>query len=403
MRDLIANDIDVDDVPEERELYAARVMRRLLRRYSPLEAIVIALQWRGKSRVLRVKDALQFLLLIQRYGGDYAWRVAVSLGYFLHRDLPTLPMMAFDLNAMSDTDCRKSFRFDHAGIKRLVILLRVPNVLITPEHGDRFSATEAVCLLLERLSYPRTLEDLQARYDRFKSALCRMTIYMIHHILKAAKKQILFSRTTTAERLRNYVQAFKRRGVPDELRVWSIIDVKKVANCRPTHDQQAQFSGHKKYHCFKYQTLEAPDDGRRGDGYILRASNLLPFLDGHDVIRRNEYLVFPDSAYPNNNIMMTMFRGRNLTPWATAFNKRMAKVRVSVEWGYAQVTQNFAFLDWERQLRIEAMPVEAFWLMAVFFTNCLTCHWGRNQSSDYFSCSPPTLEEYLSGVHFQAD
>ncbi|KAG1709425.1 hypothetical protein DVH05_020080 [Phytophthora capsici] len=44
MRDLIVNDIDVDDVPEERELYAARVMRRLLRRYSPLETIVIALQ-----------------------------------------------------------------------------------------------------------------------------------------------------------------------------------------------------------------------------------------------------------------------------------------------------------------------------------------------------------------------
>ncbi|KAF4038818.1 DDE superfamily endonuclease [Phytophthora infestans] len=329
MRDLIGNNIDVDDVPEERE-----------------NSIVIALQWRGNNRVLRVKDAPQFLLLIQRYGGDYAWRVAVSLEYFLHRDLPTLPMMAFDLNAMSDTDSRKRFRFDHAGNKRLVILLRVHNVLITPEHGDRFSATEAVCLLLERLSYPRTLEDLQARYDRFKSALCRMTIYMIHRILKAAKKQILFSRTTTDERLQNYLQAFKRRGVPDELRVWSTIDVVKVANCRPTHDQQAQFSGHKKYHCFKYQTLEAPDDGRRGDGYILRASNLLPFLGGHAVIRRNEYLVFADSAYPNNNIMMTMFRGRNLTPWATAFNKRMAKVRVSVEWGYAQMAQNFAFLDW---------------------------------------------------------
>ncbi|KAF4131269.1 DDE superfamily endonuclease [Phytophthora infestans] len=316
MRDLIVNDIDVDDVAEERELYAARVMRRLLWRYSPIEAIVIALKWRGNNRVLRVKDAPQFLPLIRRYGGDYAWRDAASLGYFLHRDLPTLHMMAFDLNAMSDTDCRKRFRFDHAGIKRLVILLRVPNVLITPEHVDRFSATE------ERLSYPRTLEDLQARYDRFKSALCRMIIYMIHHILKAAKKPMLFSRTTTAERLRNYVQTFKRRGVLDELH------------------------------------------GRRGDGYILRALNLLPFLNGHDVIRRNEYLVFADSAYPNNNIMMTMFRGRNLTPWATAFNKRMAKVRVSVVWGYAHVTQNFAFLDWERQLRIEAMPVEAFWLMA---------------------------------------
>ncbi|ETI49170.1 hypothetical protein F443_06916 [Phytophthora nicotianae P1569] len=51
---------------------------------------------------------------------------ALALGYFLHRDLPVLPMIAFDLNKMSDTDCRTRFRFDHDDLKRLVVLMQIP-------------------------------------------------------------------------------------------------------------------------------------------------------------------------------------------------------------------------------------------------------------------------------------
>jgi hypothetical protein len=167
--------------------------------------------------------------------------------------------------------------------------------------------------------------------------------------------------------------------------MWSIIDVKKVANCRPTHNQRAQYSGHTKYHCFKYQTLETPDgtrrrvysglhlndiagliahchrceDGRRGDAFILQQSGLLDFLRNFRLIRNSRLLVFADSAYPNSDVMISMFRGRNLPEWATEFNRTFAKVRVAVEWGYNQVVRTFAYLDWRKQLRIESMPVEA--------------------------------------------
>ncbi|ETL30248.1 hypothetical protein L916_16749, partial [Phytophthora nicotianae] len=53
--------------------------------------------------------------------------------------------------------------------------------------------------------------------------------------------------------------------------------------------------------------------------------NVLPFLDSNADIRQNQYLVFGDSAYPKNNVMMTTFRGRNLSPLSSAFNKRMPK------------------------------------------------------------------------------
>lgn len=149
LRDLCVEDIVVDDVPAIRECCAARLMRYLLRSYPPLTAVVIALQWRDNERVLRPADTRVLLTLIERWGAKKAWRMAVLSGFFLHRDLPVLPMMAFDLNAMSDNDCRSRFGFDHAGIKNLVVLLQLPAVLTTPApHGDRFSAVEGKCFVL---------------------------------------------------------------------------------------------------------------------------------------------------------------------------------------------------------------------------------------------------------------
>jgi hypothetical protein len=66
--------------------------------------------------------------------------------------------------------------------------------------------------------------------------------------------------------------------------------------------------------------LEGPDglflhvspcnDGRRGDGYILHKSRLQHFLEQNQLF--NGYYVLGDSAYPNNNVMVSIFRGNNL-------------------------------------------------------------------------------------------
>ncbi|ETI50574.1 hypothetical protein F441_05906 [Phytophthora nicotianae CJ01A1] len=126
MRDVEVQEITVDVLPADRERYAAHVMKYLLRRFTPLRAVVIALQWRGNNRVIRGKDAGKFLLLIRQHGGCRPWQMALALGYFLHRDLSVLPMIAFDLNTMSDTDCWTRFRFDHDSLKRLVVLMQIP-------------------------------------------------------------------------------------------------------------------------------------------------------------------------------------------------------------------------------------------------------------------------------------
>jgi hypothetical protein len=71
----------------------------------------------------------------------------------------------------------------------------------------------------------------------------------------------------------------------------------------------------------KYQTLEAPDglflhvtgcfDGRRGDGYILRRSGLINFLRENDLF--NGFFVLGNSAYPNNDVMLSIYGGKKFT------------------------------------------------------------------------------------------
>lgn len=132
---------------------------------------------------------------------------------------------------------------------------------------------------------------------------------------------VVASPTTTPERLEEYARGFWRRGVPEMIRIWSVIDVKKVKTCRPTHGQRALYSGHKKIHCLKFQTLQAPDglvlhcsycaDGRRGDGHILQVSGLIEWARSR--IELLPYYIFGDSAYPLSDVIISMYRGTAAT------------------------------------------------------------------------------------------
>jgi hypothetical protein len=110
-------------------------------------------------------------------------------------------------------------------------------------------------------------------------------------------------------------------------------------------NQRAMYSGHKRIHCMKYQTLEAPnglilhcslgDDGCRGDGYVLHKSGLIPFLHQHSTVF-GIYHIIADLVYPNNDVMLSVFKGNpaRLPPHALAFNNVVCPLRTSVEWGY---------------------------------------------------------------------
>lgn len=184
VRELFADDIDGIDISTEREIEAAQTMLRLLEMFDPNIAISIALTRRGDMRIIRAEDSVFFYRLVVEFGIEDAWSAALLSGFFCHMDRPIMPNLSFDLNGMSDTDCISRFRFDHFGIQQLVVVLEIPPTIVVPGHRDRINHVEVICLILDRMAYPRKWADLSQRYGRHQSALSRIFKYLMHKLLE---------------------------------------------------------------------------------------------------------------------------------------------------------------------------------------------------------------------------
>ena len=344
----------------------------------------------GYCKVFGISNTVKILLLRRNFSIPYS---VIN------------PALRLNLNELNETDCKNYFRFGHSYIKTIVIHLQLPEVIIIPSHADRVLVIEALCLVLRRLSYPCRWFDLQNQFGRHISSLSRIFYYTMQLIMLKVKQGVLFY-NSSPQQLNAFADAFASKGVPDAIRLFSVIDVKKVTICKPIRHQRSMYSGHKKIHCLKYQTLEAPnglilhcsvgDDGRRGDGYVLRRSGLINFLQNHPLL--SLFQVLGDSAYPNIDVMISIYRGRQLPPASVAFNSVMCPIRTSVEWGYEKVVRYWAFLDFKKQMKIQQSAIIPMWHLAIFLTNCLTCAKGGNQISKYFEVTPPSLDEYINNV-----
>ncbi len=185
-------------------------------------------------------------------------------------------------------------------------------------------------MLLRRLAYPNRWYDLKGDFGRHASSLSRIFHYVMHFILQQIKVSLL-SYPLTRARLQDYANAFQRHGVPEMLQLFGVIDTKKQVACKPGRHQRALCSGHKRVHCVKYQTLEGPDglilhctpcfDGWRGNGYILQKSSLVAFLQGNPLFFG--FIILGDSAYFNNDVMVSIYKGHRLPAAAEAFNRVM--------------------------------------------------------------------------------
>lgn len=76
------------------------------------------------------------------------------------------------------------------------------------------------------------------------------------------------------------------------------------------------------------------------------------------------------------------------------FNQSMKTLRVSVEWGFSKVIQQFAFVDFKKNQKLLLQDIEAIYKVAVLLSNCHSCFYG-NQTADYFGIVPPTIQQYF--------
>ena len=77
-----------------------------------------------------------------------------------------------------------------------------------------------------------------------------------------------------------------------------------------------------------------------------------------------------------------------------SFNKGMNACRESVEHVNSMLKSRFAFINFDKKLKLLESPVSSIVLCTILLTNCYTCLEG-SQVGEYFDMREPQLEQYL--------
>ncbi|KAE9045759.1 hypothetical protein PR001_g4824 [Phytophthora rubi] len=241
---------------------------------------------------------------------------------------------------MADANAEKEFRFDVRGVLKLARLFELPEYVITSER-DKARKTEAVCILLARLSYSNRNYDMMQRFGRCPSALSRLFSHIVFYVYNRSQEIIYLQKRVCAERIQMYCDGVHACGAPMK-NAYGFIDGTKIPVCRPSarsgkkeNLQKQVYSGHKRVHCMNFQAVVVPDglaihcwgpmEGRRHDITMLRESKLADYMaDHHDVF--NGYIIYGDPAYGIQTFLVSGFKGARVSANEKKFNKMMSSV-----------------------------------------------------------------------------
>ncbi|KAK3087535.1 hypothetical protein FSP39_007238 [Pinctada imbricata] len=309
------------------------------------------------------------------------------------------------LQDISDSQYKQLFRFDRPGLLEIQSAMGFPEFMSCPNR-TKFNIMEGLHVLIRRLSYPNRLEDLSFLFGRTKFELSNIFNTTLDFIYEKYERLLLILDRPwlSPGDLDAMTTAVSDKGSPLDNCLGSIDGTIRPI-CRPRQNQRVVYSGHKRVHGLKFQSIMAPNgiiahfygpiEGRRHDAGMLRESGVETEMQ-HMMNRPNNdvFCVYGDPAYPLTPYIVPPFRGAVISANQARFNKKMSAVRVCVEWGFGKLLSLFAFLDYKKNQKLYLQPIGKYYKVAVILTNCHTCLYG-SETSTYFGLRPPTVQEYL--------
>ena len=261
-----------------------------------------------------------------------------------------------DYMAWSNWRFREAFRFEKEDFVLLVQLLEIPAFF--SESGHVFVGRTCFLVTLNRFAYPCRWCSLESIFGEDRSRLSRMHKLCVNFLYDRWGSKVYMDLAFLLPRLQSYRRAIflKTDGVVANM--WGFIDGTAREICRPSFFQRLFFSGHKRYHCLKYQGIMCPDGiiaqmkgpwiGSRNDCGMLNESQLIDILSAHFNAGDIPIVLYGDPIYSFTSHIWSGFKGARLTEGEEQFNKTLSSVRESVEWGFGKVITYFAWLDFAK-------------------------------------------------------
>jgi len=382
----------------------------------PVTPTMVAIADYSVGRLQRARRRLRRELLVRLHGGEDLVEMGEVVLRFLRvrRDLSrsvsrsrAVVCSTFNLNIFSTEQSLSLFRFKPADLGRAAHLLEVEGG--SSRRRYRAPAVESLCVVLRRLSSPARWWDLEPLFGRSSSSLSEIFYETMERLDERWRDALCTWRgDLMVQRAPTYAQCVLDKGGGLDNCV-GFIDGTGLFVARPGGGlQRSVYSGHKRTHMLKFQTVTTPDgllfhlfgpmEGRRHDITMYREAGMDDILEAGLSIDGVQYCLYGDKAYLLRPWMQVAFPepvDGEQDADEEEQNTNMAAVRVSVEWGYKEVKQVFTSLDYKRKLKVREGPVGLMYRCAVFLWNVRVCFYG-SQTASFFSCEPPTVEAYLA-------
>jgi hypothetical protein len=238
-----------------------------------------------------------------------------------------------------------------------------------------------------------------------------MFVALLRH-LHATFEHCLDDITLWEDQAPRWAQAISKAGAPLDTCI-GFIDGTVRPIARPKGDtQRLVYSGYKKVHALKFQAVIAPNGlivdlagpypGRRSDGYMLAQSHLSDRLEAMAKQLGMDLCVYGDPAYAQTRYVMRGFKG-SMSHLQQIFSQRMNALRISVEWGFGKVLNDWPYLTQKMAHKLGVSPVGLVYWCAVLLSNvkcCLVaereCDGRGSATAKLFDVPPPKASTYLS-------
>ena len=230
--------------------------------------------------------------------------------------------------SLDDDECMIRFRFNIHEIQRIISAMNLPNT-IRSDNGSIIDTVTAMCMLLRRLAYPNRYWDISQEFGYDNTMVCRFILTLVTILDNKYRSFITFWPGITTQRVIHYSNIITTKFNAIQ-QIWGAIDGTLRASCRPTHNQKLLFSGHKRMHGQKFQSIFTPDGlivslwgpelGKSHDLTLLRESNILNILQPYVIDNDTIYFLYGDCAYSGQRYIMSP------TSNDTTYNSYMTKM-----------------------------------------------------------------------------
>jgi len=367
----------------------------------------------------------------------YHQKISTIDSEILEAKLPPIVRKNITIDSFEDDEIRIYFRFEtKAQLRELITGFQIPDLIHIERTRCTYTADEFLLTSLYRLHRPTTLSDPFFR-DRIGLSYQHVS-EVFNEFLKFMEEKWGYLLTDNMQFWLPYLPAcaqainnrcmeckwhcpFPPSTLVGGLRVFGFIDNTLNATCRPgggperdganapRNDpliQQEFYSGWKKLHGIKWQTIDLPNGMnfhvfcvgslRRNDLESLEESRVNEKLQNLQLGQELQWVVCGDSAYVfvSDSHILARHNNAHNTPREILENRALSSCRETIEWDYGNVGTMWSYVDYKKILKLRQMPVKKTYFVAMLLRNAHVTMNGCNTSKTY-KLNPPTFQTWV--------